>query len=198
MLPDDFAQNALDNLVQALLRGCAGALLLLLIGLLWAPFAAVICALTALKRKLPVGQLAWAGAGHAMLFLIPSLYVVAWIFTGRMAPRPIVLGGHAILYAIWACWITLYIMAGFYSLNFAGFFGLVSLIPMFSIAGFNLFYLWKSIKDSNHIRQDIVQSELGNFMLSDEHIRPFRRFLIGTLSALPLVGLWFLANTSWG
>lgn len=83
----------------------AGAVLLLApAGLLWAPFAAVICGLLAHLRNLDRGAYAAAGARSSALLLLPFFYVLARML-GTSIPVAVVRGAYVVFYQAWLVWI---------------------------------------------------------------------------------------------
>ena len=74
--------------------------LLAALGLLWAPFGALICALTAKSRGLSIRSHAIAGAVYSILFLVPWFYLWAW-----QRNRPLSAftsgSGYFLLYGLW-------------------------------------------------------------------------------------------------
>ena len=70
------------------------------LGILWSPFGALICALIARRRALPVKYYAGMGAWHSALLLLPWIYLVLRM-TGRTVSRGWISFGYFILYAVW-------------------------------------------------------------------------------------------------
>lgn len=80
-----------------------GAAIFLAFGLLWSPFAALICALIAHIRGLSVRRYARAGAVYSALFFLPWVYLVARMF-GKSVPKQVVAAVYIILYGgVWLC-----------------------------------------------------------------------------------------------
>ena len=195
MLPDALV-SAYEYSIRALLIVAMSSLALLLIGLLWSPFGAAICAIVARTRGLRVGQSAWTGAKCAMLFLIPWLYLLVWLFTGRPAPRLIVFGGYVLLYGMWFCWIAVYVYAGFYTLFDWGIRGVFVLVPMLGVAVFNLSRLLRTLKRLRRIdaTESIEGAESQSCILRDDYITPYVRFSVCTLVSLPFVTIWLILH----
>ena len=71
-----------------------------MLGLLWSPFAALICRLVAHVRKLPSKGYGGAGFRYSVLFLLPWVYLVLRM-AGVPVPRVVVRVGYGILYGLW-------------------------------------------------------------------------------------------------
>ena len=93
--------EAVENVGEFVLWVEVGVLLLGVLGVLWAPFAAAICALVARIRKLATGSYAAAGAKHSALFILPWLYQLVRM-CDRTVPRFVVGAVYGLLYATWA------------------------------------------------------------------------------------------------
>ena len=74
--------------------------LLAALGLLWAPFAALISALTAKSRGLSPRRSAITGAIFSMLFLLPWIYLWAWQ-RNRPLSSSAIASGYVLLYGLW-------------------------------------------------------------------------------------------------
>ena len=70
------------------------------ISLVWAPFGALICALTARRRGLSRRRYAIAGAVCSALFFLPWVYLAARML-GWAIPKPLVVIFYVVLYAAW-------------------------------------------------------------------------------------------------
>ena len=70
------------------------------LGILWSPFGALICALIARRRGLPVKYYAGMGAWYCALLLLPWIYLVLRMM-GRAVSRGWISFGYFILYAVW-------------------------------------------------------------------------------------------------
>lgn len=75
-------------------------LLVAVLGLLWAPFAALSCAFIAGKRGLSARRYAVAGAIYSILFLLPWFYLLAELLNRRL-PGFLIRLGYAVLYIGW-------------------------------------------------------------------------------------------------
>ena len=87
-------------------------------GLLWSPFAALICRLVAHVRRLLGNGYGGAGFRYSLLFLLPWVYLVLRM-AGVPVPRVVVRVGYGILYGFWiaaavGCVIGGLFMAGLY------------------------------------------------------------------------------------
>ena len=69
-------------------------------GLLWSPFAALICRLVSHVRKLPGSGYGGAGFRCSLLFLLPWVYLVLRM-TGLPVPRVVVRAGYGLIYGLW-------------------------------------------------------------------------------------------------
>lgn len=90
---------------SAIVLGCV--LLVALLGMAWAPFAALICALVARTRGLSPYRYAVAGAMYSSLFLLPWVYLVTSMY-GRTIPVILVRLTYVLLYGVWLCGSVLY------------------------------------------------------------------------------------------
>ena len=72
----------------------------MLLGWLWAPFAALICWLRARSLGLPPRRYAAIGALYSALFFLPWLYLALRMF-GKTVMDSMVVGGYIVLYLIW-------------------------------------------------------------------------------------------------
>lgn len=72
----------------------------MVLGLLWSPFAALICGLVSHVRKLPASGYGGAGFRYSILFLLPWVYLVLRM-TGLPIPRVVVRAGYGLLYGLW-------------------------------------------------------------------------------------------------
>ena len=72
-----------------------------LLGLLWVPFAAGICALVARVRDLPQGPYAGTGARCSVAFILPWVYFLIRMFDIAV-PRFVVGTVYALVYLVWA------------------------------------------------------------------------------------------------
>ena len=93
--------ESVENVGEFVLWVEVGVLLLGVLGVLWAPLAAAICALVARSRKLATGSYAAAGAKHSALFILPWLYQLVRM-CDRTVPRFVVGAVYGLLYATWA------------------------------------------------------------------------------------------------
>jgi len=73
------------------------SLLLLLFGVLWAPFAALINARVASAREMASGRMAEAGAKWSLPFFFPWIYLLLRIL-GKRVPDRVVVGAYILMY----------------------------------------------------------------------------------------------------
>ncbi len=76
------------------------SLLFLAIGVMWSPFAALICAKAGSSAGRSVGSLARAGALHSVLFFFPWIYLLLRILNRRISDR-VVVGAYVVLFLAW-------------------------------------------------------------------------------------------------
>lgn len=81
-------------------------ILLTIAGILWSPFAALICGLAARRKGLPAGQYARTGWSYSVQMLLPWIYLAA-LLSDKPPSAKIVRIGYRALYALWAFLITL-------------------------------------------------------------------------------------------
>ena len=99
--------DSYEIVVGILLAMFAGLILMLVgiylampLGPLWAPFAALICYLTARAKGLSPGRYAAIGALYSALFFLPWVYLIARMYN-KTIPNALVWTGYVVLYAIW-------------------------------------------------------------------------------------------------
>ena len=85
-------------------------ILLTIVGILWSPFAALICGLAARRNGLPAGKYARTGWSYSVQMILPWIYLVALQF-GKPPPARIVRIGYKALYSLWAFLIILSVIA---------------------------------------------------------------------------------------
>ena len=84
------------------LIACAGILILLLVvGIIWAPFGGMICARMARDRGLPAGRYSNAAWSYSAQFLIPWTYLVA-VLQGNPTNRETSRIDYILIYTLWA------------------------------------------------------------------------------------------------
>jgi len=76
-------------------------LLLTILGLLWAPVAALTCLLVARLRKLHGESFGAAGAKHSILLVLPWIYLLVKLILGRPLPTFLVVPVYVLIYGIW-------------------------------------------------------------------------------------------------
>lgn len=74
---------------------------LVLVGLAWAPAAAVLCAAATTRGVGSRGAYAKRGALYALLLVLPSLYLIARLH-GRRIPKWAVYTGYGLIFLLWA------------------------------------------------------------------------------------------------
>ena len=100
MLPELY--NAVYNAALAALIACAAILILLLVaGILWSPFGALICGRMAHRRGLPAGRYARAAWSHSAQFLIPWTYLITAL-RGNPTNRETSRIDYILIYTLWA------------------------------------------------------------------------------------------------
>lgn len=84
------------------LIACAAILILLLVtGIIWAPFGGMICARMARRKGLLAGRYSTAAWSYSAQFLIPWIYLVA-ILQGNPTNRETARIDYTFIYALWA------------------------------------------------------------------------------------------------
>ena len=86
-------------------------------GLLWTPFAALICLAVARARRLEGGGYGKAGALHSLLFFLPWAWL-ALRMAGVPVPSIVARAGFVILYALWLCAAFALVAAGVAGLRY--------------------------------------------------------------------------------
>ena len=76
-------------------------LLLAVLGSVWAPAAALTCVLAARFRKLTGESYAWVGAMCSMLLILPWVYLLVRLVSGRSLPVFVVAPVYLLIYGIW-------------------------------------------------------------------------------------------------
>ncbi len=88
--------------------------LTMLVGPLWAPFAALACAIRAPSIGRSRGRYAAIGAVYTTLFLLPWIYLIARMY-GMKLPEALLWTGYIVLYVVWFCSIVLNLIVAFAS-----------------------------------------------------------------------------------
>ena len=86
-------------------------------GLLWTPFAALICLAVARARRLEGGGYGKAGALYSLLFFLPWAWL-ALKMAGVPVPSIVARAGFAVLYALWLCAAVALVASGFAGLRY--------------------------------------------------------------------------------
>ena len=73
---------------------------LLVAGIVWSPFAALVCALVARFRGLSIPRYTVAGAVYSALLLLPWVSLLALMY-GRSIPRSLATMVYILLYGVW-------------------------------------------------------------------------------------------------
>ena len=76
-------------------------LLLAIVGLLWAPVAALTCLLAVHFRRLSDESYGAAGAKQSILLVLPWIYLMVRLMFGRSIPTPLVGAVYVLIYAFW-------------------------------------------------------------------------------------------------
>lgn len=172
-------------------------LILILMGLLWAPFAAVICAVIAFRRGLNPWFYAWKGMGHSVQLFLPWFYLVKRM-RGRSFHRRTVVGNYASLYAVWLFGPIIgglvVIAAAFEEPGVESY--LLTMIIMLTQTAMNIFMSIRSIRGVIQGRSSGIcvggrdNNVLTDDMLTDDaYVKPFRFLLVGNLTLLAAAGL---------
>ena len=73
---------------------------LVVLSILWMPFAAATCAMIARERGLSAGRYSLLGGLYAFLFMVPSFYLIVRMF-GRTPSHRVVTAFYVVLYLYW-------------------------------------------------------------------------------------------------
>ena len=73
---------------------------LVVLSILWMPFAAATCAMIARERGLSAGHYSLLGGLYAFLFIVPSFYLIVRMF-GRTPNHRVVTAFYVVLYLYW-------------------------------------------------------------------------------------------------
>ena len=95
----------------ALLLAFVPPMYLMVIGLLWTPFAALICLAIARVRRLEGEGYGKAGALYSLLFFLPWVWLVLRMM-GVPVPAMVVRVGYAVMYGLWLCAAAALLIAG--------------------------------------------------------------------------------------
>ena len=95
----------------ALMLAFVPPMYLMVIGLLWTPFAALICLAIARVRRLEGEGYVKAGALYSLLFLLPWVWLVLRMM-GVPVPAMVARVGYAVMYGLWLCAVAALIIAG--------------------------------------------------------------------------------------
>ena len=95
----------------ALLLAFVPPMYLMVIGLLWTPFAALICLAIARARRLEGEGYGKAGALYSLLFLLPWVWL-ALRMMGVPVPAAVARAGYAVMYGLWLCAAAALLIAG--------------------------------------------------------------------------------------
>ena len=91
----------IENLVIGAFAVAFWSLVLsMVLGLLWSPFAALVCLLISDFRRLPGSGYGGAGFRYSLLFLLPWVYLVMRM-AGVTVPSTVVRVGYGVLYGLW-------------------------------------------------------------------------------------------------
>ena len=101
----------------ALLLAFVPPMYLMVIGLLWTPFAALICLAIARARRLEGEGHGKAGALYSLLFLLPWVWLVLRMM-GVPVPAMVARVGYAVMYGLWLCAAALLIAGAFLTMGF--------------------------------------------------------------------------------
>ena len=97
----DIIERILYLIIAPAFLGVFGFGLLALLGLLWSPFAAMICARAARERGLDSSLFAQKGFAFSILYLIPCFVLLARIQGGATTSRGFMLATYICVYGIW-------------------------------------------------------------------------------------------------
>lgn len=99
--------NNLGNIGEILFWIPVSILAMAFLGLLWSPFAALICGLIAQYRKKEFMPYAGAGAKCSLLLVLPWFYLLVRLAFGKSLPTFVVISAYALIYAVWIYFVVL-------------------------------------------------------------------------------------------
>lgn len=159
----------------------------LVIGWIWAPFAALICARVARTRGLDSRRFAAAGAIYSILFFWPWVYLLLRMY-GRSVPGSVIRWAYIILYAV------------IWPISAVGFFHAAFFLPHWTISLLLLlvsavtWFISKRRLTNWHQRYGRIQDETSRDVLPNRaYIMPFVHAFAWVLVAIVL---WWLAVLS--
>ena len=173
-----------------------GVLFLAALGLFLALPAALLCAIVARFRNLPVGMYAAAGAKYTALLILPYLYLLTIMLFGKSSfPRLVVGSAYALLYTVW---LTIVITNAFllfifvsdifvyhrYAFGFSATFAILSAI----LLPINMYSWGKSI--NGLYRFSMAGHTTTSALPSGRYLEPF---ILLILWSVLISGIWFLA-----
>lgn len=175
-----------------------GAIIVLTIGIVWSPVAALLCGIAAHKRGMSTARYAIAGAFYSALFILPWIYLMLRLL-GRKAPTDLVYLGYIIIYTAWVlCPIPLYFaMAYIFFTHTSRLDELLSFeLQVFDYLlawgasiyiVFNVLVLLKSIHDLRRVHR--IESEASH---SQRDVLPDRRYILPFVYPIFLTTVFFV------
>ena len=161
----------------------------LVIGWIWAPFAALVCGHVARARGLEARKFAAVGALYSTLFFWPWVYLVLRMH-GRTVPTPMIRGAYIVLYAvIWPATVLAFFPAAWVLPHP---FWVVS--PLLMLVNAVTWFISRRKLSSWHQRRIRMQGDpAGDVLPNRAYIMPFVHAFAWVLVAIVL---WWLANFS--
>ena len=168
------------------------------LGVLWAPFAALICALRTRSIGLSAKRYAAFDALYSTLLLLPWIYLMIRMY-GKVPSKGLVQLGYVLLYIVWSCTIFLNSAVGFPAYTGAGLVqptGVDRLIAygVFAILVVNLSTLVFSIVQlsRNHNRSVYTDDSSEDILPHRGYIMPYLYGLIWLVIHIAMLLLWSL------
>lgn len=171
------------------------ALLIAALGLAWALFAALICGLRARSSGLNITVYTVAGAVYSLLFLLPWVYLIAWMYN-RHIPRAYVISVYVIMYGfIWLLGPMLLHMLG--AFVGGGFLILQILLP-FHLLVYGVSLIMLLVKERRSQREILLTSKKEELpSKGTEHTSVQRSVLPHYMYLVPFALLWLMIPGSW-
>ena len=192
----------IDLIVYTILIGVIGfpifVPLAMPLGVFWAPFAALICALRARSIGQSAKRYAAFGALYSTLLLLPWIYLMGRMY-GKTVPAGWVTLGYVLLYLVWASTMALNLSVGFAAYTGAGLVKPTDVdrligYGVFAVVVVNLSTLVQSIVklSRNHNHSLYTDGSPEGMLPHRGYIMPYAYALIWLAIAISMLLLWGL------